>query len=311
MNNTKLNVLNALVLTALAASLAGCGESDLAETHQELLNDAIDTREASGLGLGAAQPDTTASPLPSIDLSQYNLVFNDEFDGDSLDVLKWDTALWSSDTVIYEQQQFYVDSLNGQNTLDSPFVFDGSSLKIQAVSTPDEQRAQANEQPFLSGLLTTRNTFNVQFGYLEASVKLEEGAGIWPSFWMLGSASDGLNPEVYIFEYDGSKPDSLFHNYNYVDAEGNLRSPGQQEVAVSDLTSGFHTVGLQWSPVELLFYINGSPSYRIVGENVPTENMYLILNLAMGGIWPGPTDSGTPDPASFEIDYVRVYQLSE
>ena len=128
---------------------------------------------------------------------------------------------------------------------------------------------------------------------------------------MLPQSIDGLRPEVFIAEYNGDITDSVFHNYNYVDEGGNLRSQGQLEVQVPELSTGFHTVGLLWRPEELLYYVNGQPTHRIVGENVPSEDMYLILSHAAGGVWPGAPDGTTPFPAAFNIDYIRVYQLTD
>jgi len=152
---------------------------------------------------------------------------------------------------------------------------------------------------------------DTQNRYVETRVDLPAGRGTWPSLWMLAADSMGRSPEVYIFEYDGGRADSIFHNYNYVDGEGNLRSPSQQESEVAGISEGFHTFGMRWTPSEMLFYINGQPSWRIVGENLPDEDMFLVLNLAMGGLWPGDPDDTTPDPAIFEIDYIRVYELIE
>jgi beta-glucanase (GH16 family) len=101
----------------------------------------------------------------------------------------------------------------------------------------------------------------------------------------------------------------VFYNYNYVDDAGNLRSSGQRQLPAEGLSESFHTIALNWTPEELVFYIDGQPSYRIVGDDVPAEDMYLILNLAMGGVWPGAPDATTPDPATFKVDYIRVFQL--
>ena len=302
MRNTKMNVLNALLVTVLGTTLVACGSSDLEQLHEQQLDDAInDFAPSAALPVAPAQN--------GMDLTKYELVFNDEFEASFLDVLKWDTALWSSDTIIYEQKQFYVDTQDTEVEFDSPFALDGNSLTISASQTPVDKLAEANNQPYLSGLITSRNTFDFEYGYVEARVRVSEGAGIWPSVWMLGADGQGLKPEIYIMEYDGDKPDSLFNNYNYVDDEGNLRSPGQQQVDEPGFSDGYQIVGLQWSPGELLFRTNGRATYRIIGDNVPSEDMYLILNLAMGGIWPSPTNDDTPDPATFDIDYVRVYQL--
>lgn len=304
MTTGHMKVITASVACLLALTLSSCGDSDLIELHERELDDAIAELEL---------PEQTGEEaLPTdLDLSQFELIFSDEFNGTSIDEAKWDTSLFSSDTVIFEQLQFYVDALDPDETLPSPFSFDGEHLSISATTTTDDQRASANEQAYLSGILTTRDRFTLQYGYIEARMDLPEGRGIWPSLWMLGADNEGRMPEVYIFEYDGAKPDSVFHNYNYVDEDGNLRSPSQQESEVTGISEGFHTFGLRWTPSEMLFYINGQPSWRIIGENLPDEQMYMVLNLAMGGVWPGAPDGTTPDPAILEVDYIRVYELSD
>lgn len=289
----------------LGATLSACGESDLEQIHEQRLDDAIAAENSPAIG--SALPEApTRTP---VDLTQYELVFSDEFQEDALDATKWASSLWSPETIIYNQLQFYVDDQSGEQTFDSPFTFDGQNLSINATATPQERLADANGQAYLSGLITTRNTFEFTYGYVEARIKVQEGRGIWPSLWMLGADINGLLPEVYLFEYDGSKPDSVFHNYNYLDSEGNLRSNGQEEIEMNGLSDAFYTVGMRWSPSELLFYVNGLPSYQITGANVPGEAMYLVLNLAMGGVWVGAPDATTPEPASLQVDYVRVYQL--
>ena len=219
--------------------------------------------------------------------------------------------MWTPDTVVYDQLQFYVDTQSDSNTLPNPFSLDGEKLTINATLATQEQQSAANEQTYLSGLLTSRNLLEITYGYVEARVKFQPGRGIWPSLWMLGSDTDGISPEVYIFEYDGSRPDSVFHNFNFQDSDGNLRSPGQQEVELAGLSDEYRTLGLLWSPGELLYYLDGQPTYRIVGENVPQESMFLVLNLAMGGVWPSPPDGTTPNPATLDVDYVRMYRLRE
>ena len=311
--------------------LSACGDSDLEEIHEQELNDAIASLEAPEMAAAspdneastpaspdneastAASPETEASTPANIDLSLYDLTFSDEFNAMSLDASKWNTILFDPDTVIFEQLQYYVDIQDEDEAqiFDSPFSFNGDHLTISATQTPDEQRSEANEQPYLSGILTTRNKLDITYGYIEARVDVEEGLGIWPSLWMLASGADGLLPEIYVFEHDGGRPDSVFHNYNYVDDEGLLRSPGQQEIEATGFSDNFHTVGLQWSPGELLFFIDGQASYRIIGDKVPAEDMYLIFSLAIGGIWTGAPDATTPDPAKLSVDYIRVYQLKD
>ena len=325
MTTTNIKRLYACAAVVSVSILSACSNSDLEEIHEQELNDAIASFEATDAAtdeapdespdespeLGAASPNTEASTPADIDLSLYDLTFSDEFNGTTLDASKWNTSLFDPDVVILDQLQYYVDTQDEEQIFDTPFSFDGQNLTISATLTPDEQRAEANEQAYLSGILSTRNKLDITYGYIEARVDVEEGRGIWPSLWMLASGGDGLLPEVYILEHDGGRPDSVFHNYNYVDEEGLLRSPGQQEIAATGFSDNFHTVGLKWSPEELLFYIDGEASYRIIGDKVPAEDMYLIFSLAIGGIWTGAPDATTPIPAKFSIDYIRVYQLKD
>ena len=150
------------------------------------------------------------------------------------------------------------------------------------------------------------------YGYIEARIDLPEGAGLWPAFWMLGSDFEGLKPELYILEHNGATPDSAFLNYNYHDEDGNLRSPGQLEVTETGLADGFQLYAVQWSSEEIIYYIDGEPRYRIIGSNVPAQPMYLLLNLAVGGVWVGAPDASTTGfPAGMRIDYVRAYQSAD
>lgn len=295
-----------VVAGIVTLSLSACGKSDLVDLQEQELNDARIAAQAPILG--AASPDESAS----VDLSLYNLVFNDEFQGTSIDELKWNTALaWGPNLTVFDQLQYYVDIQNNTDFGFNPFSFDGDNLTISAIETPESLRVAANEQSWLSGVLTTDTKFELTHGYIEMRVDLQAGQGVWPSLWMLSPEDAGLKPELFIMEYDGSKPDSIFHNYNYQDEDGNLRSPGQWEVVQPGIADGFHTVGVVWSPEELLYYIDGEPSYRIIGENVSSQDMYLILNLAIGGVWPGGPDDTTNRPATLVVDYVRAYQLRQ
>lgn len=347
---TNTSCLNSLTGCLLCLSLIACGESDLVELHEQQLNQLRDdptgttsgttsgdtgssggTDSATGTdggtdggsssgstSSGDAGTDTGSdggsatggSSESGVDLSQYDLVFSDEFRTPIINPAKWNTALnWGPNVTVYEQQQYYIDLQNDPDFGYNPFNLDGEFLTITAVETPDTLLEAANNQPWLSGVLTTADTFNFTYGYIEASINPKEGKGVWPAFWMLSTEFEDLKPELYIMEYNGSKPSSLFHNYNFEGDDGNLFTAGQWEVRSDDFASGFHKVGVDWSPNRLLFYIDDVPRYQVDGANVSSQDMYLILNLAIGGIWTEPPDETTPRPASVAIDYVRVYQL--
>jgi MYXO-CTERM domain-containing protein len=75
----------------------------------------------------------------------------------------------------------------------------------------------------------------------------------------------------------------------------------------SDFSADFHTFGLEWNPDSIVWTIDGVERKRHIGAGVPQVEMYLILNLAIGGTWPGAPDGTTPFPGLYQIDYVRAY----
>ena len=305
MNIATKKIIGPSILLVASLALTSCGDSDLIELQEQQLD--VARTAVAQAELGAAEQEQIDQ---SIDLSQYNLVFSDEFQSETLDASKWNTSLtWGPDLVVYNQMQYFVDVQNNPDFGYNPFVLDGDILAINATRTPEGLRSSANEQTWLSGVLTTADKFEFTYGYVEARLDPQAGTGLWSAFWMLSAEFENLKPELFIMENDGARPESIFHNYNYTDSDGNLRSPGQWELNSTEFSEGFQTVGVAWSPEELMFYINGVPRFRVVGENVSSQDMYLIMSLAVGGVWTGTADDTTPEPSQLLVDYVRVYQL--
>ena len=320
-----------LPLAALAlCALAGCAESDLEALHAERLGDALGARAPDPTSAEAdpREPGTGAARPPAgeeaVDPDDHTLVFADEFDALGLDPARWGTAMpWGPDLAINGELQYHADTLGddaagGHGPVErSPFSFDGETLTIAATpvadapDTPEGLRAAAAGRTWVSGVLTTAGRFDFTYGRLEARVELPVGRGLWPSIRMLPVAPVDLSPQVYVMERDGGRPDRLYHGYEFVAADGTLRSQGPFEVVGEGLSAGFHTIGLSWSPGELVFHVDGRPRHRIVGEAVPSQPMYLALGLAVGGTWPGEPDATTPVPANWSIDYVRVWRRND
>jgi len=289
--------------------LTACGESDIEQIEQREL-DAAQRAVAAEAGTQSPTIAPEAGEANSgVDTTNLELIFSDEFNGAALDSTKWGTAQqWGPDLVINDELQYYVDTQSNPDFGYNPFSFDGESLTITATETPDELQAVANGQPYLSGVLSTAGKFEMIHGYIEARMDFPAGTGLWPAFWMLSADFEDLKPQLFIAEGNGAEPDSFFHNYNYHDANGNLRSPGQYKITHEEFAEGFHTLGVSWKSNELLFYVDGIPRYKIIGENVANQAMYLIANLAVGGVWTGAPDSTTTLPAELKIDYIRAYR---
>lgn len=238
----------------------------------------------------------------------YNLVFSEDFNGYSLDGSKWNTQYrWGPDWIINSESQYYVDTLNQPDFGHSPFEFNGEHLTITATRTPDWLRGSARQQEYLSGALTTHNKFNMRYGYVEMRAKLPKGRGLWPAFWLLHSQDHDRRPEIDVVEMLGHQTDRVYHTYHYYE-NNSLRSTPSFEAYGPDYSADFHTYAVQWEPGRIIWYIDGVERNRFENGNVSWEDMYLLVNLAVGGWWAGQPDGSTPLPARFSIDYIRAYQ---
>lgn len=170
---------------------------------------------------------------------------------------------------------------------------------------------------YTSAKFSTPDTFTQQYGHVEARMKLPSGQGMWPAFWMLGSdISDVGWPncgEIDVMENIGSEPSTVhgtIHGPGYSGANAigaPYTLPGGQR-----FSDGFHTFAIDWSPEAIVFSVDGN-AYETrtpadVGNNtwVFDHSFYLILNLAVGGSWPGDPDGNTSFPQRLVVDYVHV-----
>ena len=238
----------------------------------------------------------------------YNLVFSEEFRGSSLDSSKWNSSYrWSPYLIINSEQQFYVDHLNNPSFGYNPFSFDGEHLNITAQRTPDYLRGNASGQPFLSGALTTYNKFRMRYGYIEIRARLPAGRGLWPAFWLLHQHDHDRRPEIDVVEMLGHQPNLVYNTFHWVENGSPRRSPSF-EAWGPDYSQDFHTYAVRWEPGVLTWYVDGEQRNVFNNGNVSWEEMYLLVNLAVGGWWPGNPDQSTPFPATMSIDYIRAYQ---
>ncbi|SDM18413.1 glycoside hydrolase family 16 protein [Allokutzneria albata] len=176
-----------------------------------------------------------------------------------------------------------------------------------------------NGQPcqYTSGKLITKNTRTFTYGRVEARMKLPTGKGIWPAFWMLGTDIGQVGwpqcGEIDIMENIGSVPNTV---------HGTLHGPGYSGAGGIGATAqnarpfheDFHTFAVDWSPNRIVWSVDG----RVYQTRTPADlggrqwvfnhPFYLILNLAVGGDWPGSPDGSTRFPQQLLVDWVRVHQ---
>jgi beta-glucanase (GH16 family) len=170
---------------------------------------------------------------------------------------------------------------------------------------------------YTSGRILTKGKFEQKYGRFEARIKMPWGKGLWPAFWMLGANSDTVSwpqcGEIDIMEFLGNKPTSIFgtvHGPGY--SGGNAIS--KTFVLPNDrFDNDFHIFGIEWGENYINYYVDGYLYNQITPKDVPGEwvfnqPFYIILNMAVGGNFPGNPNSETIFPQTMLVDYVRVYQ---
>lgn len=197
---------------------------------------------------------------------------------------------------------------------------DYSEYRFNGPVTDSDGNTDLGFQPedvnYLSGIITSYDSFKMTHGYVETRAKIPAGRGLWPAFWLLTTHYVEDVPEIDVMEFLGQDVDRLYNTYHYFDVEDNYRKistpsfPVYAENDPKDWTQDFHTFGMAWSPEEIIWYVDGKETHRITDSEyvIANQAMYLIANLAVGGNWPGAPDASTQFPATFELDYIRAYK---
>lgn len=242
----------------------------------------------------------------------YELVFEDDFDGEHLSRDDWRVELHDPGWV-NEEWQRYVDS--DENIL----VKDGT-LYIQPVKTLNPNGTIS----YTSGRISTLHKHDFTYGIFEARLRVPRGKGYLPAFWLLGCREDEGEPwprcgEIDIMEIWGDRRDTVYGTIHYGDPheqnQGTLTTPD------TDYSDDFHTFAVKWEYGRLRWYVDGTLFHEATewfssddsGEKNPfpapfDHDHYIILNLAVGNNWAGYPDASTDFNTAFAVDYVRVYQ---
>lgn len=294
----------------------------------------------------------------------YDLVFSDEFDGTALNPYRWNTGLrWDGEfngerfeyRVINGEKQFYVnifseDEEHQRNITPvyNPFEFNGSRLAIRAIKNPlktnnnnrtyGSMQEISSQQDFLSGTIATHNKFSQKYGYFEARIKIPSHVGTFPAFWLFheNRVSEGTQKtEIDIMENLGHAPWYVYNSFHYykdvsTSYAGTYNfikpNPSGQIYTGIDYSQDFHVYAVEWQPGRITWLLDGIAVNEVYSNEANFEELYVKLNLAMGGNWTNyPANSGglgrsagqyfpTQDDLNnfnnpaLEIDYVRVYK---
>ncbi len=244
--------------------------------------------------------------LPLAD-GQRRVIWHDEFDGPlgSLpDPMKWAFDLGGNGWGNHELEVYTNSAANIQQ--------DGKGHLII--------RATKNAQGgYESARIKTQGHFSFTYGRVEARMKLPQGQGLWPAFWMLGdnieSAGWPQGGEIDIMENIGREPEIVhgtIHGPGYSGSKGISSSFTFTKAARP--SDDFHVYALNWTPGKIEFLVDDKVYKTITPASLPPGTtwvydhpFFLLLNLAVGGAWPGNPDLSTDFPQELVVDWVRVY----
>jgi beta-glucanase (GH16 family) len=239
----------------------------------------------------------------------WGLVWSDEFNGNSLDLLKW---------------EFVVDARGGGNRELQYYVTNNVRVRdglLTIEARKEHYTGPEGAREYTSSRIRTKGKGDWLHGRFDIRAKLPQGKGMWPAIWMLPTDNRyGPWPrsgEIDIMELLGHQPKRIHATVHYADLSGRHTSSGKDFVLpTGTFADGFHVFRLDWGPTGMRWYVDGKSYHTATkwysGTNsfpAPfNEKFHLILNVAVGGRWPGNPDETTEFPQAMLVDYVRVYQ---
>ncbi|WP_432848039.1 ricin-type beta-trefoil lectin domain protein [Amycolatopsis sp. CA-161197] len=232
--------------------------------------------------------------------------FTDDFNGPAgspADGSKWNYE--TGDNVNNHERQYYTSGTNNA-------ALDGQGhLVITAKrENPGNYNCWYGRCEYTSARLNTSGKFSQAYGHFETSMKLPRGQGMWPAFWMLGGGNWPTDGEIDVMENVGFEPNTV---------HGTIHGPGYSGsggigagYSGPNFSDDFHTYAVDWSPNKIVWSVDGNvyqtrtPADLNGNRWVYDHNFFIIMNLAVGGYWPGDPNGSTQFPQQLVVDYVHV-----
>jgi len=259
--------------------------------------------------------DTSTTKPPS-----WALVWSDEFDGAagaSFDATKWVAETGGSGWGNQERELY--------TTRPENIGLDGTGhLVITALAEPTNTTDACwyGRCLYTSARIKTAGKFSQAYGRFEARIRIPRGQGLWPAFWMLGGNIDQVgwpsSGEIDIMENIGKEPKIVhgtMHGPGYSGA-GGIGGPFSLNGG-GNFADDFHLYAVEWDPGSIRWLVDDTPYFQTTQASIPggttwvfDHPFFLLLNVAVGGGWPGDPDGTTTFPQQMTVDYVRVYKRS-
>jgi beta-glucanase (GH16 family) len=247
----------------------------------------------------------------------WKLIWSDEFngpDGSLPDPAKW-AIVKSGSGFGNRELEYYTDRTSNLHLEKGNLVI---TARKENFTGPDGVTKE-----FTSARIDTSGHFQEKYGRFEARIKVPRGQGIWPAFWMLGSdlSTSGWPDcgEIDIMENVGFEPTKVHGSLHGRGYSGSNPLTGVYALPNNaQFSDDFHVFAAEWKPGEIRFYVDNTLFETQTSNAIPEKTrwsfdhpFYVLLNLAVGGYWPGNPDSTTSFPVDMLVDYVRVYKLQD
>jgi len=265
------------------------------------------------------------------------LVWNDEFNGKDVDESKWgwEQNCWGGGN---NELQCYTDRYKNSFVEDGKLIIRAHKETFRGLANNEESgNTEKRTLPYTSARLRTKGKGDWKYGRIEVRAKLPAGQGIWPAIWMLPTdfkygiwAASGEIDIIEMVSQPVDKKNKEVHGTIHYGKEwpNNVFSGVSYTFEKSDPTTEFHTYAIEWADGEMRWYIDDHHYasqyasgwysqiknaddgwYNVEGSAPFNERFHLLLNVAVGGNWPGAPDETTKFPVQMEVDYVRVYSV--
>ena len=250
----------------------------------------------------ASEQDTaqdTTKTVDSLAIPGWTLVWHDEFSDKNIDLSKWNYEV-NGNGGGNNELQYYTDSAWNAFIEDSCLVIQALKMKYMG-------------KDYMSARLNTDHKGDWLYGRFDVRAKLPYGQGLWPAIWLLPSDWEyGGWPnsgEIDIMEELGDNTKRIYGTIHYANTNGvHAWQGGSYTLPQGTFAGGFHLFTAIWDSTGITWYVDNKPYYTAKQGQPFDKRFHMILNVAVGGNWPGNPDESTIFPQRMYVDYVRVYQ---